>query len=735
MSQKNSLLGTDDVIVWEDMTNPLLNAEEEQHATEFAQLFEAEDQKRAHIKEGKIISGTITNISSDVVIVDIGHKTDGEIPTYEFKSIDGVIKVETGQDIEVFLESFENRYGQLVLSYEKAELMKAWDKLGLAFENEEVISGKIVRRVKGGLHVDIGVRAFLPGSQIDLRPVKNLDDFVGETYDYKIIKFNKARSNVVISRRVLLESSREQTRHETLKNLEEGKVIPGVVKNLTDYGAFVDLGGVDGLLHITDMSWGRVNHPSQIFDVGQEIEVMILTYDPKSMRVSLGYKQLQPDPWLSAIDKYHENTITKGLVVSLTDYGAFVELEDGIEGLIHISEMSWSKRIKHPSKVVSIGDEVECMILGIDPKTKRISLGLKQLEENPWHGIEQKYQVGDVIKGQVRNITDFGIFVAVEEGVDALVHISDISWVSRIKRPAELYHKGQEIEAMVLQIDTKEEKFSLSIKQLTPDPWLEVMKLYTPGSKHKGVISKIMNFGIFVRIEEGFDGLIHISELDLDDGAWIYDHFKTDDEIQFAVLSVDKDNRKISLSCVACKLDGAELESYIEQANSSREPAPKHRGLASLKSEESLSSSNTQQTQSTDPLKTSSEQTQGSADRSDDSAQDSPQENESAHDNVESADSKSSSAEDSQNESSPTHDHENQDEPKELSVTEADDSSAERDTEGGDREESEEGHKNHTNSESKVGETNLILDNTEVSEKEPSLTDDSQDQDSQHTSS
>ena len=319
-------------------------------------------------------------------------------------------------------------------------------------KKKEVVSGKIVRRVKGGLHVDIGVRAFLPGSQIDLRPVKNLDELVGQVQEYKIIKFNKARSNVVLSRRVLLERNREKTRLETIQNLKEGLVIKGVVKNLTDYGAFIDLGGVDGLLHITDMSWGRVSHPSQIFEVGQEADVVVLSYDAKSLRVSLGYKQLQEDPWVEAIQKYQENTRAKGLVVSLTDYGAFVELEDGIEGLIHISEMSWSKRIKHPSKVVSIGDEVEFMILGIDPKAKRISLGIKQLEDNPWDGIEEKYHVGDVIKGQVHNTTDFGIFVAVEEGVDALIHVSDISWIERIKRPADHFHKGQEIEAKVLQI-------------------------------------------------------------------------------------------------------------------------------------------------------------------------------------------------------------------------------------------------------------------------------------------
>lgn len=585
---KNTLLGTNDIIVWEDGdTNVQLSQTETKAATEFAELFEADYQKLADIKEGKIITGTITSISSDVIIVDIGHKTDGEIPAYEFKNIDGKISVNEGDEIEIFLETFENRHGQLILSYEKAEVMKAWNKLGEAFENEEVVTGKIIRRVKGGLHVDIGVRAFLPGSQIDLRPVKNLDDFVGETFEYKIIKFNKARSNVVLSRRVLLEINREQTRSETLKRLQEGSVVQGIVKNLTDYGAFVDLGGVDGLLHITDMSWGRVNHPSQIFDVGQEIKVSILTFDPKSMRVSLGYKQLLEDPWKTAVDKYQENTVAKGLVVSLTDYGAFVELEDGVEGLIHISEMSWSKRIKHPSKVVSIGDEVACMILGIDPHTRRISLGLKQLEENPWHDIEKKYQVGDVIKGQVRNITDFGVFVAVKEGVDALVHVSDISWVERVKRPEELFHIGQEIEAMVLQIDTREEKFSLSIKQLTPDPWLEVAKSYTSGSKHEGTISKIMNFGVFVRIDQGFDGLIHISELGLEDGLRTYDAYKVDDKINFAVLSIDNDQRKISLSKVAYDISGDELDTYIETAKSSRlNPTRRHRPYSAPRHDE-----------------------------------------------------------------------------------------------------------------------------------------------------
>ena len=558
-------------VVWQDDDGDfgLEQDNDELKNSEFVQLFEESCSKLGEIKEGAIISGLITSISGDYAIVDIGHKTDAEVPLYEFKEggeDSEPLNVSVGDKVDVYLESFENRHGDLVLSFEKAQLVKAWDNLALAFENGDVVQGKVVRRVKGGLHVDVGVRAFLPGSQIDLRPVKNLDNLVGETFDYKIIKFNKARANVVLSRRVLLEHDREKVRTQTIDNLKEGINVKGIVKNLTDYGAFVDLGGVDGLLHITDMSWGRVSHPSQLFEIGQELEVVVLSYDAKSLRVSLGYKQLQEDPWSSVVKKYAVGSKARGVVVSLTDYGAFVELENGIEGLIHISEMSWSKRIRHPSKLVAIGDEVDVMILGVDTNAKRISLGMKQLETNPWDSIEEKYHIGDVISGKIRNITDFGIFVAVEEGVDALIHVSDISWTERMRRPAEKFHKGQEIQAKVLQINTVEEKFSLGIKQLQEDPWANIVSAYTVGSRHKGVVSKVMNFGVFVKMEQGFEGLIHVSELNVEHTIRRpVEYMNVGDEIEYIVLNMVRQDRKISLSkkAVDLGLEGEELKKYI----------------------------------------------------------------------------------------------------------------------------------------------------------------------------
>ena len=557
-------------IVWEDLSpedDSVSTKDEVSH--EFKQLIENSFKNKKNIKEGTIITGLVTEISGDYVIVDIGHKSDGEIPTFEFKNEQGVLSVKPGDSVDVYLENFENQYGQLIISHEKAILMQNWDRLSAAYDSQQVIKGKVVRKVKGGLHVDVGVRAFLPGSQIDLRPIKNLDDLVGQDYDFKIIKFNKAKSNVVLSRRVLLEHYRDKYRTETIAKLEVGLVFKGIIKNLTDYGAFVDLGGVDGLLHITDMSWGRVNHPSQLFDIGQELEVIVLSYDSENMRVSLGYKQLQKDPWIEAIEKYKVGSNTKGVVVSLADYGTFIELEDGIEGLIHISEMSWSKRIRHPSKLVSIGDEVDVVILGIDADTKRISLSMKQLEENPWDAVSKKYQVGDVITGKVRNITDFGVFVAVEDGIDALIHVSDFSWTERNKRPAEKFYKGQDVEAKVLLVDAENEKFSLGIKQLVSDPWNTVSENFPEGTVHSGIVSRLLNFGIFVRLKDGFEGLVHFSEMSRDpQNRKIHQRFTLDDELKVVILNIEPESRKISLSIKAYEMgvtDKASLEEYIEK--------------------------------------------------------------------------------------------------------------------------------------------------------------------------
>ncbi len=541
---------------------------EEDNATDFEDLLQ-EDNATTDIKEGTIVNGTVVRVTDDIVAVDIGHKTEGEIPVGEFRAAGGELSVTIGDTVEVYLDCFEDNEGDMILSRERAEMLRAWDRISAAFEKGEIVEGTIMARVKGGLSVDIGVKAFLPGSQVDLRPVRNLDKLINQKLQFKIIKFNKKRGNIVLSRRVLLEQDREKIRTETLTNLEEGAVLKGIVKNITDYGAFVDLGGIDGLLHITDMSWGRINHPSQLFEVGQEVEVKVLTYDEARQRVSLGYKQLQEDPWMKAAKKYEVNTKTKGVVVSLTDYGAFVELEDGIEGLIHISEMSWSKRIRHPSKVVSIGDEVEVVVLAIDSESRRISLGMKQMEPNPWEIVQEKYHVGDVIRGKIRNITDFGIFVGIEDGIDGLIHISDISWTDRIKHPGDVYKKGDEVEAKILQIDTEGEKFSLGIKQLTDDPWVAASEKFKSGTVGKGEVTKITDFGVFVKIAEGIEGMIHISELSQDQVNNPKDVVKENEEIDFVVLSSDSDERKFSLSRKAYLqgLEGEDLKEYIATVN------------------------------------------------------------------------------------------------------------------------------------------------------------------------
>lgn len=550
------------VVKWEDEDS---NFDHEDMATnEFSSMLE-ENPGGSTIREGTIVKGSVVRITDDTVHIDIGHKADGEVPIQEFRGADGELTAQVGDDIEVYLDCFEDNDGEMVLSRERAEMLRAWDRISDAYENDEIVEGLIMARVKGGLSVDIGVKAFLPGSQVDLRPVRNLDKLINNKFNFKIIKFNKKRGNIVLSRRVLLEQDREKLRTETLENLREEAILKGIVKNITDYGAFVDLGGIDGLLHITDMSWGRINHPSQLFEVGQEVEVKVLNYDEGRQRVSLGFKQLQEDPWDKASKMYTEGVKTRGTVVSLTDYGAFVELEDGIEGLIHISEMSWSKRIRHPSKVVSIGDEVDVVVLAIDLEARRISLGMKQMEPNPWEIVSEKYRVGDVIRGKIRNITDFGIFVGIEEGIDGLIHISDISWTERIKHPGDIYKKGDEVEAKILQINTEGEKFSLGIKQLSEDPWAIAARDFVSGSKGKGTVTKITDFGAFVQLADGVEGMIHISELDIQTVEKPGDVIKEGEEIEFLVLSSDAEERRFSLSRKAHMqgLEGDQLKEYL----------------------------------------------------------------------------------------------------------------------------------------------------------------------------
>ena len=510
----------------------------------FEELLKDYEQSGLELKRNDVVPGTIVQVNPDSVVVDVGYKSEGVIPLREFADENGEINVNVGDVYDVLFGGGESDSGLIVLSKEKADRQKIWNSL----EEGAVVEGRITSRIKGGLSVDIGVNAFLPGSQVDLRPVRNLDKVIGQTYDFKIIKLNKRRGNIVLSRRVLLESEREAQRSETLKTLEEDQVVEGVVKNLTDYGAFIDLGGIDGLLHITDMSWGRVKHPSDILAVGDKINVKVLKFDRERERVSLGLKQITPDPWLDVESKYPIESKVTGKVVSLTDYGAFVELEEGVEGLIHVSEMSWTKRVKHPNKVLSIGDEVESVVLALDSENRRISLGLKQVEPNPWDVIGEKFPIGTIIEGQVKNITDFGIFVGVDEGIDGLVHISDLSWTKRIKHPSEVYKKGDLVKAVVLNIDRENERFSLGLKQLSSDPWESVPSRYPQGTIVKGQVTSVTDFGIFIELEEGIEGLIHVSELSKEKIDSPKDFAQVGDTLEAAVLQVDTVDRKIALS-------------------------------------------------------------------------------------------------------------------------------------------------------------------------------------------
>jgi len=548
----------------QNVNNPVgMDAEED-----FASMFEASLKERGGdglIKEGDIVKGTVITLTKDFVVVDIGYKSEGQVPIAEFTNARGEITIKPGDPVEVLLESRENDTGMVVLSKEKADKMRIWDEISAACERDEIIKGVIVGRVKGGLSVDIGVKAFLPGSQVDIRPVRNLDQYLSKEFEFKVIKFNKKRGNIVLSRRVLLEKQREEQKKETLKNLKEGAILKGQVKNLTDYGAFIDLGGIDGLLHITDMSWGRVGHPSEMFNVGDEVRVVVLKFDPAAERVSLGLKQIQEDPWHRADEKYLVGTRVKGKVVSITDYGAFIEIEAGVEGLVHVTEMSWTKRVKHPSKMIEIGREAEAVVLDIDPKAKRIALGMKQIEQNPWTLLEDKYPIGSVIRGQVRNVTDFGIFVGVEEGVDGLVHVSDISWTQRIKHPGDLFKKGDTVEAVVLNIDVENERFSLGIKQLQQDPWDTLSERTPVGSRVKGKVTKTTDFGAFVEIEPGIEGLVHVSELREERVENPRDVVQEGQEVDVKIIDINTQDRKIALSIKALLHEGEDYREYLRQ--------------------------------------------------------------------------------------------------------------------------------------------------------------------------
>ena len=501
-----------------------------------------------NLEEGTITEGRVVALTKDKVVIDIGYKSEGMIPTDQFSS-EELQNLKISDRVQVYIEECEDADGNLVLSKEKADKMKIWEELETLYKEEKSIEGKIVSRIKGGMMVDIGVKAFLPGSQIDLHPVRDLDGLVGKTFPLKIIKINHRRGNVVVSRRVLLEETRDKKRQTTLATLKEGQLIQGTVKNITDYGSFIDLGGIDGLLHITDMSWGRVGHPSELFTVGDKAEVTVLKYDRETGRISLGLKQKSADPWTNVAGKYSIGTRVRGRVVSLTDYGAFVELEPGVEGLVHVSEMSWTHEVRHPSRVVAVGDQVEAAVLNVAPASRKISLGMKQTAPNPWDMIEGKYPVGTRIEGKVKSLTDFGAFIGLEEGIDGLIHISDMSWTKHIKHPSELFKKGQKVEAVVLRIDKEKERLSLGYKQLARDPWDEAIPArYHIGDSVTGKVSKVADFGIFIELDAGVEGLIHVSESGLEPSAKLEEKFKLQDDVTAKIIKVDREERKIALS-------------------------------------------------------------------------------------------------------------------------------------------------------------------------------------------
>lgn len=510
----------------------------------FAALFEASMTEANLGREGEIVQGLVVQVGRDSVVVDIGGKSEGVIPISEFTGATGEVTVQAGDKVDVYIESRENEHGLVSLSKEKADKMKVWDEISAACERDELIEGTISQRVKGGLSVTIrgGVKAFLPGSQVDLRPIRNLDKLIGQSYQFKVIKFNKKRGNIVLSRRALLEKERDEMKAKTLETLQEGMVVNGTIKNITEYGAFVDLGGIDGLLHITDMSWGRVNHPSELFQVGDEVTVRVLKYNPETERVSLGLKQTQEDPWNHAEEAYPAGKRVFGKVMSVTDYGAFVELEPGIEGLIHVSEMSWTKKVKHPSKMLEANQEIECQVLEVDAKAKRISLGLKQLEPDPWTVFTDKYRPGDKIAGKVRSLTDYGVFVGIEEGVDGMVHKSDLSWTLKVNNPADLYHKGDDVEAIILSINHDEKKVSLGVKQLHDDPWPTLLNELPPGAVAEATVLNVVDYGAFVRIRDGVEAFVPSGELVEDETKKV----RAGDVIKCEIANVDTMDRRLT---------------------------------------------------------------------------------------------------------------------------------------------------------------------------------------------
>jgi small subunit ribosomal protein S1 len=546
------------------------SAEKPGMAEDFATALETfTSETEALASEERILKGTVLKITPTHVVVDIGAKSEGMLPIAEVQDHEGKVTFQPGDEIDVMVEKGETEEGYTSLSHQKAKRLHAWDEIDRAYNEKKPIPAVVVDRIKGGLTVDIlGARAFLPGSQVDLRPIRNLDALKGQTFDVAIIKLNKKRGNIVVSRKQVLEEEQNTRRSKTLEHLEEGAVLTGVVKNLTEYGAFVDMGGIDGLLHITDMSWGRLTHPRDLVNVGDQIQVKVLKFDKEKQRVSLGFKQLTPDPWLDATHRYPVGAHVTGRVISVTDYGAFVELEQGIEGLVHVSEMTWSKRMKHPSKLVNVGDNVECVVLNVNPQERRISLGMKQLQENPWDALHDKYPVGSSVEGRVRNLTDFGAFIEIEDGIDGLVHVSNLSWTKRVKHPSEVVKKGDRVKAVVLAIEPDKRRLSLGVKQLQPDVWETFFAQHRVGDVLKGKVLRVATFGAFVEIAEGIEGLCHNSEAVDEHGAQV--HLEPGQELDFKIIKMNPEEKKVGLSIRAVGEEGSrsDVEAYKQPVSS-----------------------------------------------------------------------------------------------------------------------------------------------------------------------
>jgi small subunit ribosomal protein S1 len=526
----------------------LLESEEERDADEYRKLLELYDESMRNLTEGEIVTGRIIGVTANAVIVDVGYKSEGLIPIEEFTDRGGELCVKVGEDVDVLLEKTEDLEGHVLLSYSKALRMRRWTEVERAYKDGRIIKGRITDRIKGGLTVDVGLRAFLPGSLVDIKPVKNLESLRGQELEFKVISLDRRRNNIVLSRKAVLETELVKKKAETLKRLEEGARLRGTVKNITDYGVFIDLGGIDGLLHITDISWGRVNHPSEHFTVGDEVEVVVLKFDPETERVSLGYKQRSDDPWTLVDKKYPIGSRVQGRVVSIVDYGAFVEIEEGVEGLIHVSEMSWTKKVVNPAKILEVGDEVAAIVSELDMDQRRISLSLRQTERNPWEELEDTHPEGSVIEGKVRNLTEFGAFVEITDGIDGLIHVSDMSWTKRVKHPSEVLKKGDTVKARITNIDVENQRVSLSIKEFMPNEWEEFADKHNPGDTLEGKVVNVTDFGLFIDIYNGLEGLAHVSEIEVPAGAKLEDYYKVGDWVRTRILRVEEEEKKVGLS-------------------------------------------------------------------------------------------------------------------------------------------------------------------------------------------